>query len=381
MSKRLVMCCDGTWSSAGQQAVTNVVKIFHTVAPADEQGVAQHRFYQDGVGVQRWERIRGGAFGVGLSRNVRNTYRFVVENFEPGDELFFLGFSRGAYTARSTVGLVRNAGVLRRDQAHRIDEAYALYRNRTKETQPGGTESERFRRAYSHESRIRFIGVWDTVGALGIPFTGSPLTRFINRRWSFHDTTLSSTVDIACQALAIDEKRGPFEPTIWQQSESARGQRCEQVWFAGDHSDVGGGYRDTALSDIALLWMAEQVRSAGLAFTADAFARTGDADQDARNRGRFVAPDAHGQLHDARTGLFRLLPRFDRRLGVSHDRESVASSAVDRHRKDRRYAPPGLTTYLSRPNHTVTTVDSGQAGFREVVSEPPATPEPEPGPS
>jgi len=357
MSKRLVMCSDGTWSTAEQSAVTNVVKLYRSIAPVDDTGMEQLPSYRKGVGASPDERVRGGAFGFGLSREVRENYRFVVENFDPGDELFFLGFSRGAYTARSTVGLIRNAGVLRRDQAHRIDEAYALYRNRARGTRPASDEAERFRRDYSHETRIRFVGVWDTVGALGIPFTGSWLTRLINGRWSFHDTTLTSYVDVACQALSIDEKRGPFEPAIWQRSESAREQRCEQVWFAGDHSDVGGGYTDSALADIALLWLADRARSAGLAFNADAFARTGAGDLKTRNAGRYVAPDPHGQLHDARSGFFRLLPRYDRRLGMTDDHESVASSAVDRHRKDNRYGPPGLTTYLGRPGHKITTLE------------------------
>lgn len=369
MSKRLVLCCDGTWSTAEQKAATNVVKVKGSVAPTDDNGMEQRVFYQAGVGTKSGERVRGGVFGFGLSRDVRNAYRFVVENFEPGDELFLLGFSRGAYTARSTVGLLRNAGVLRRDQAHRIDEAYALYRSRAKRKRPASQESERFRRAYSHETRIRFIGVWDTVGALGVPFTGSWATRLINRRWSFHDTTLSSSVDVACHALAIDEKRGPFEPAIWQRAESARSQHCEQVWFAGDHSDVGGGYREAALSDIALLWMVDRAQFAGLVFKADAFARTGSDDLKARNAGKYVAPNAHGKLHDARTGIFRALPRFDRRLGIADDHEAVASCAVERHRKDRRYAPAGLTAYLGRPGHQVTKVDFGHGAT-------PRTPEP-----
>lgn len=359
MSKRLVMCCDGTWSTANQPAATNVVKLFHSVAPSDEDGTEQRTFYQPGVGTLLSERVRGGAFGFGLSRDVRRTYRFVVENFDPGDELFFLGFSRGAYTARSTVGLLRNAGVLRRDQAHRIDEAYALYRNRARTTRPTGDEAERFRREYSHETRVHFVGVWDTVGALGIPFTGSWLTRLVNRRWSFHDTTLSSWVDVACQALAIDEKRGPFEPAIWQRSESAREQRCEQVWFAGEHSDIGGGHSDTALSDIALLWLADRARSAGLAFNADALARTGVSDAKARNAGKYVSPDPYGPLHDSPTGFFRWLPRHDRRLDTSGNHESVSSTAVDRHKKDKRYAPSGLTAYLDLPGHQITTLAIG----------------------
>ena len=219
MSKRLVICCDGTWntpdqSDGGRPALTNVAKVALSVSRSSEANVEQRVYYQHGVGVSRWEHIRGGAFGFGLSRNVREAYRFIVENYEPGDELFFFGFSRGAFTARSTVGLIRNAGILRRENAARIDEAYSLYRDRA--VHPNDLESQLFRRTYSFETRIRFIGVWDTVGALGIPLSGVRGLKAITSRWEFHDTALSSIVDAAYQALAIDERRGPFEPAIWE---------------------------------------------------------------------------------------------------------------------------------------------------------------------
>ena len=120
MSKRLVVCCDGTWNTPDQLAPTNVTKVALAVAPTDSAGHKQLMFYHEGVGTNRWERIWGGAFGFGLSRNVCDTYRFLVQNFEPGDELFFFGFSRGAFTARSTVGLVQNCGILRREHADRL---------------------------------------------------------------------------------------------------------------------------------------------------------------------------------------------------------------------------------------------------------------------
>jgi uncharacterized protein (DUF2235 family) len=174
--------------------------------PQDDNGREQRTFYHRGVGTNRWERIRGGVFGAGLSRDVRDAYRFLVQNYEPGDELFFFGFSRGAFTARSTAGFVRNCGILRRSQASRVDDAYSLYRSRSSTTHPRGIEASLFRRSYSHETRIGFIGVWDTVGVLGIPLDGLRLVNLLNRRWQFHDTNLSTTVDAACQALAIDEQ-------------------------------------------------------------------------------------------------------------------------------------------------------------------------------
>ena len=189
--------------------------------------------YEAGVGTRRGERLVGGVFGIGLSRNVQDCYRFLVENYEPGDKLYFLGFSRGAYTARSTVGLVRNAGILRPEQRDRIKQAYALYRNPERDSAPGGIAAELFRRSYSHsEVYVDFVGVWDTVGALGIPIDGFR-PPWLSRLWTFHDPTLSRYVRNAYHALAIDERRRPFRPTLWVQQDDAENQTLEQVWFTG----------------------------------------------------------------------------------------------------------------------------------------------------
>ena len=342
MAKRLVVCCDGTWNtpdqtSDGKPCPTNVTKIALAVAPEDGAGTTQVVYYHRGVGTERGEHLSGGAFGFGLSRDVQRAYRFITENYEPGDELYFFGFSRGAFTARSTAGFVRNAGILRRQNIGLLDEAYALYRDRTPNTDPRATESELFRRSYSHETRIRFIGVWDTVGALGIPLSGLRLVNLVNRRWQFHDTDLSTTVDAAFQALAIDEKRRPFAPTIWSQKPDAVGQRLEQVWFSGVHCDVGGGYPGTGLSDIALRWMVDRARSSGLKLEQDVIEST--------------RPDPLGEIHESRKAFYRLLPPFDRKIGQTvRGHELVGSSALERHKKDPAYAPPELMTFLEGPH-------------------------------
>jgi uncharacterized protein (DUF2235 family) len=351
MVKRLVMCCDGTWNTPdevkdGLPCPTNVVKLALAVGDQGADGVDQRVFYHPGVGTKRSERIRGGAFGYGLSRNVRETYRFLVESYEPGDELFFFGFSRGAFTARSVAGLVRNSGILKRRHVDRLDQAYALYRSRT--AHPRGVEATLFRRSWSWESRIRFIGVWDTVGALGIPLQG-PLARLVNRRWAFHDTQLSSHVDNAFQALAIDEQRQPFVATLWQPSDApALNQRVEQVWFAGVHSDVGGGYSDAALADVPLLWMAGRARDCGLGFEDDAFDDAVTSRRGAAGEDIAVRPDPLGALHDSRKGYYRLVPPLHRQLGVTDPaQEYAAASAVLRTEKDEGYAPANLGAYLA----------------------------------
>ncbi|OBC08155.1 hypothetical protein A5784_07565 [Mycobacterium sp. 852013-50091_SCH5140682] len=357
MPKRLVVCCDGTWNTPDQLAPTNVTKIALAVADHDAKGIEQRVFYSLGVGTGRGERVIGGAFGYGLSHNVIEAYRFLVENYAPGDELFFFGFSRGAFTARSTAGFVRNAGILRPQHTNRIDDAYALYRDRTSKTHPRSTESTLFRRSYSYESRIRFIGVWDTVGALGIPVSGFGLAKLVNERWAFHDTALSSYVDAAFQALAIDEKRGPFQPTLWaKQPDPPKDQRVEQVWFSGVHSDVGGGYPDHDLSDIALLWMVGRARGYGLVFDPTAFDQRSPGagppaveDETLATRTQ-VYPDAFGQMHETRTGMYRLIRPYIRQPGSTDpDNEYVASSAVTRSRTLAPYATTTLGFVDGRP--------------------------------
>lgn len=359
MSKRLVICCDGTWNTPDQRTdgkicSTNVTKVALAVAPNDVHGTEQRTFYHRGVGTTRRERIRGGAFGAGLSRDICDAYRFLVNNFEPGDELFFFGFSRGAFTARSTAGFVRNCGILRRTEIDRVDEAYALYRSRGRSSHPRSVESRLFRQSYSHETRIAFIGVWDTVGALGIPLDGLRLANLLNRRWQFHDTNLSAIVDSAFQALAIDEKRGPFRPTLWTQpADAPTGPKVEQVWFPGVHSDVGGGYPDHAISDIPLLWMVERAKGCGLDFHQDAFVRQPTIgakicpDDDTLSSLTSIAPDPRAAIHESRRGFYKLIPAHHRPLGVGEgSREYVASSAVNRRNDNSAYRPRELVTYL-----------------------------------
>lgn len=364
MAKRLVVCCDGTWNTPdqktdGKPTPTNVAKVALGLAPMSIDGLEQRLYYHRGIGT-RTDRLLGGAFGAGLFRDVCDTYRYVVENYQPGDELFFFGFSRGAFTARSTAGLIRNSGVLRRENADRIDEAYALYRDRKRDTHPRSVEATLFRKMYSHEPPIRFMGVWDTVGALGIPASGWWLANRFNRRYEFHDTELSSTVDEAYQALAIDEQRGPFVPAVWSQSDPVRReQRLEQVWFTGVHCDVGGGYVDHRLSDITLCWMLDKARGAGLAFLKDSF-RTGDfgggqpvtTEQiiDAYTR---VRPDPSGAPHDSRTGIYRFLRPFIRTGGTGGRSNEYIASTVDARRRSPGWwhgpVPDGGAEHLIMP--------------------------------
>ncbi|MDN4482226.1 DUF2235 domain-containing protein [Demequina lignilytica] len=350
MVSRIVLCCDGTWSRPDQAAdgtptPTNVTKLAAAIAPTGDDGARQAVLYHRGVGTDAGERLLGAAFGVGLSRIVRDAYRDIVAEYTPGDELYLIGFSRGAYTARSVAGLIRNCGILRPEHRDRLDDAYRLYRSRA--YGPHAVESELFRRSYSHpDVGVRFIGVWDTVGALGLPWSGIPGVRRLNRRWSFHDTRLSGTVQAAFHALSIDEQRKPYAPAVWELPDPEDAQIVEQVWFAGDHSKVGGGVLAHGLSDITLRWMADRVVEHGLTLRPGSFAVGDDAVAGDDELVPF-APDPRGEVGDARTGLFRLWPPHVRPLGAAEGgRESVAATAVDRLAVDPAYRPRNLEGFL-----------------------------------
>jgi uncharacterized protein (DUF2235 family) len=266
MSKRLIICFDGTWNTPDEtrpedtQIETNVRRFYEALLPHAADGRPQLAWYDAGVGTKWYERIQGGAFGYGLSENIRQGYAFLSTYYQEGDEIYLFGFSRGAYTARSLVGLIRNCGVLRSADDALISRAYELYRQRDEGADT--VEARAFRGAHARAVRIKFLGVWDTVGALGIPVKAF---RFLNdTRYGFHDVELSSIVEHAYHAVALDEHRKAYDVALWN-PKAAPHQVMEQRWFIGSHCDVGGGYRDRCLSDITLCWMQQKAAACDLA--------------------------------------------------------------------------------------------------------------------
>lgn len=337
---RLVICADGTWNGlhaegSKEGCATNVVKLATAVLPRDAAGVPQLLCYHPGVGEQggAWDRFTGGAFGMGISRNILDLYVFICSNYAPGDELFLLGFSRGAYTVRSLAGLVRNCGILRRENLGRAEDAYALYRDRGSDTRPSAELAKAFRAGYAWpDGELRFMGVWDTVGALGIPVR--PLRFWTKSLYEFHDVALNSRVAFAYQALAIDERRRSFQPTAWtQQSDAPASQVLEQQWFPGVHCDVGGGYGETGLSDGALAWLWEKAEACGLAL----------------DPAHKPVPDPGGPQHDSMTLGFRLLGSVSRVLGATNPlgHEAVAEASRTRMRRLEGYRPANLLAFLA----------------------------------
>ena len=285
---------------------------------------------------------------------MRHCYQFLVDRYEPGDELFFFGFSRGAFTARSLAGLVRNSGILRREHRDKVKDAYDLYRSRKPDDEPSAQAAKAFRDAYSHpDADITFVGVWDTVGALGIP-SGVLQPPLLNKRWSFHDTTLSRKVKNAYHAISIDERRRPFAPTLWVQKpneEPPADQTVAQVWFAGVHSDVGGGYDDPSLSEIPLRWIAARAQECGLVLKpGHLVVRPVPIEAGRRRNGIELAPDPCGRKHDSMSFFYKLLRPLDRELRcVDGDpiNAYVASSVKVRCDQDRSYSAPGLAGWLT----------------------------------
>lgn len=344
--KRLIVCCDGTWKAESSSTVSNIVKIAQTVClmGTDSAGapVGQRVYYISGPGARGFtsDRLLGGAFGLGLEANLSAAYWQLALNWEPGDEIFIFGFSRGAYTARSLAGMINRLGILTYKAMidGKYPEALKIYQQRKANPDDADPpEWADFRRAncYPDEPdpvKINFLGVFDTVGAMGIP----GLTAGRHR---FHDVRLSRIVHCARQALAIDERRRAFEPCLWEvpvelREKYRRLDRVKQVWFEGVHSDIGGGYPECGLSDVTLRWMIGEAEAEGLAFDHARLAALHEC----------CTTDAgHFTRHDSLSLGFRILnfvrllrnprsPRFFwdswRRLLTADDQDSYLASSV-----------------------------------------------------
>lgn len=258
--KRLVCSLDGTWNDGdGPWPQTNVAKLHGAILPRDRRGVRQLVRYIAGIATSeglRFSFLRG-AVGLEIGARIKLAYQFLRDAYEPGDEIYLFGFSRGAYEARSLASFVTLFGIARAYGDFSFDEAWKLYRQ--SDHKRDVDTLARLSAACHYPVPIRCIGVWDTVGNIGNPFSGAAR---ISRLLAFHDMRLHDTIDVALHALSIDETRGPFRPTLFTLQEGttlAAHQHVEQKWFAGTHADVGGGWPESGLSDIALLWMAERV--------------------------------------------------------------------------------------------------------------------------
>ncbi|HXE23507.1 MAG TPA: DUF2235 domain-containing protein [Roseiarcus sp.] len=381
MSKRIILLLDGTWNDIDSGPCdTNIVRmrelISNELVRSSSRGQPNHDlggkkvhgytasgkehiiYYERGVGTGAFDRFKGGAFGDGLSRNIRHAYRFLSFWYEPGDEIFIYGFSRGAYTARSLVGYLAAAGLLRQDAcSEELEElAWRYYRSATSERMPAVWRRLTAYVHDRHELRVKLIGVFDTVGALGIPLDFA--WRLNREEHGFHDVELSSITDVNLHAVAIDEHRRPFEAALWRMPPFKQYDTVvEQVWFSGAHADVGGGYvveeeRDRGgpyADDIALDWMIRRTKRFYPDFPFD-------------DRGAEKVPDRKpAVIHNSLRGVYLALPFALRSIAnsktgakrwlyqreVSRDRharpigEMIHISALERLLAEEPVHPPG----------------------------------------
>lgn len=338
--KRIVICADGTWNirdqidkNSGKRRPTNVTKVARAIRPKAQNGTHQVVYYHDGVGTGGpLDKVTGGAFGHGIEDNIRNLYRFIVYNYEPGDELFFFGFSRGAFTVRTLSGFMNKVGLIEKDDDYYVPEIYACYENNKG---PGSAEWNKAFRNVKHTRPcppIRFVGVWDTVGALGAPgFFGQV---FNKKKYQYHDVGLHPAIQNAFHALAIDERRMPFAPNIWTRPDRWVGH-LEQAWFAGVHCNVGGGYAPDGLANEALHWIIEKAEHLGL-------------EVDSAYLAHFL-PCFNSVLHDSMTAIYKVMGPFERPLGRHlADGEAIHESAIDRiNFAECKYGPGNLKTQQS----------------------------------
>ncbi|KAI1406711.1 hypothetical protein F4819DRAFT_493554 [Hypoxylon fuscum] len=294
MKKRIVVCCDGTWQNSDNgyvkptssnpvptlQIPSNVTRISRAFKRNCSDGTFQIVYYQSGVGSRSGivDRILGGAFGIGIAENIREAYAYICANYVDGDEIVLIGFSRGAFTARSIGGMISDLGLLTREG---MEFFYPIFKDMQNWMNPdyedqfpqvpfpdkpkGPQATDKYRRklvekgytrVHQHKGqgefiKVKAIGVWDTVGSLGIEH-------------GFH-------------ALALDETRGPFSPTLWERRQESRDvSDLRQVWFPGSHGNVGGGWADQGVANITLAWMMDQLSSVGCEFMGDALERLYD---------------------------------------------------------------------------------------------------------
>ena len=303
----IAVLLDGTWSDANTH--TNIAQIDARV-PRHVGEVTQEVCYIEGVGTGPFDRLQGGILGAGLDDDIRKAYRFIgAHHHSDDDRIHLIGYSRGAFAARSLAGMIAKCGMIRETEMP-AEAVFARYRDTNapglREMQegekPARTAEDQLLLARSRLVRIRFIGVFDTVGSLGIP---GGVGRLVNRhRYEFHDTRLSGLVDLACHAVAIDEHRKQFAPTLWTSVPipiPKHPTRVQQRWFVGDHANVGGGGTtapavDNPLSVLTREWIVDRAVEAGLVVEPPPIPPTGD--------------EWSGQIHDFYRSFFGRLARL-----------------------------------------------------------------------
>lgn len=360
-SKRLAIYLDGTWNSVNSN--TNVWRMRALTASKSADGKPQLIYYEVGV-----NGVVGGVFGQGLNENIRLAYEWLIENYNPGDEIYIFGFSRGAFTARSLAGLVSIVGILKAGSPIGISELFDRYKRsdeesiwKLKEKQAAGdvsnlTMQENWMLKYSQPAKVKVVGVWDTVGSIG--FKSFNIDGFSRSTFSYLQTGLRIHIENGYHALAIDEHRSDFEPTLW----SVRKPKdpaavvaaprsidvVEQRWFVGAHANVGGGYNTDLLAQAPLKWMMKKAERHGLTFRSEV-----DLEGDA------LGAEIADSYKSFGGGMYSLVyPRLYRAIGADPEQrddgshanvnETIDKTVFDRWRADPNYRPKNLVDWASR---------------------------------
>jgi uncharacterized protein (DUF2235 family) len=354
--KRLAIFLDGTWNTLNNN--TNVWRLKSLTAETVDQRV----YYSQGVGTLRGEAARGGISGYGIDDEIIEAYTWLIQNFDEGDEIFIFGFSRGAYTARSLSGLICKCGVLKLGAPLSIEQLYDRYRLYNATTirsllasglPKDASLEDQWLVKYSRATKIKFVGVWDTVGSLGLPL-GSIEAKV--HRYRFLDTHLRLDNENALHALALDEHRQDFEPTFWTKTVKAGEtgaadrtiDKVEQRWFVGAHANVGGGYASDPLAQLPLKWLMDKAAATGLVFRDQVVIDTAQ-----------VAPPISDSYREFAHGFYRFVSRrFYRPVGIQPERgtlgtttrinETIDGSVFERWRVDENYRPPNIVEWAER---------------------------------
>ena len=380
MSKNIIVLSDGTGQEGGKGHDTNVYKLLRMLEDRTERQIV---FYDQGLGTDR-RKVSGNVAGAGFTENILQCYKFIYENYNAGDKIFLFGFSRGAATVRSLANFIHYFGILPKSRPELIQRAYGLYKigreerkadgaDQTKENPeehtpenvaaqgmqslmdlrdtiirgtPLNEKAENFVHAHPNQwASIEFLGVWDTVPALGLP--GAVIDTFVNYipgwKHRYHDFALHPSVKNAYHALSIDDDRKWFHPTIWDAYNSEY-QKVEQVWFSGSHTDVGGGFREPGLSDIVLEWMVQKAVAHGIKL----YLRS------TKYWNFCIAPDPTDELHPPRAGAGKVYPAEQRHWPKSAQKTfglpKIHATVLERVKHVKEYDPWILKEF---PEHEV----------------------------
>jgi uncharacterized protein (DUF2235 family) len=367
--KRIAVFLDGTWNIVNDN--TNVWRLKSLLAAVGNDGVPQLAYYHKGVGTTFGSRVRGGMFGYGLNDEVIRAYEWLIDNYNARDELFIFGFSRGAYTARSLSGLIGKCGLISIGAPLSVGQLYARYRKASAaatirellEQESKGRRDfaleERWMIKYAQVIDVDFLGVWDTVGALGLPFGNLPILGKADMQ--FLNTGIRVSNKVAFHALAIDEHRKAFAPTLWT-IDYAKGaspphhhrtlSQVEQRWFVGAHANVGGGCQSDPLPQLPLKWIMDKASIHGLGF------RRG---LELEVPGNSPAPiaDSYSEFAYGSYKVLTLGRRYHRPIGPEpiessatemreNINETIDASVFERWRQDDKYRPPNLAAWAGR---------------------------------